>query len=309
MKKKVAIITTLLLTLISPSVLPSVNAAPVSKQVVVDGQRVIFDLNPIIVDGTTLVQFTPVFKKLGITSTWNQEKKQVVATKGSTRIILNVGNKTAYVNGSPVNLQVAPTVVAGKVFVPLRFISESTGASLSIRNNGNVIEVFSGNGRSISQPAAQTTKSAPTSVQVRNYLDQNYGALGSGRDLYDVYYTSVVQNETILVGIFFDFDDYMILLDNALDDSYIYKLTKPIAKDLQARYGSSYDVNLLLYLEFESPFYTSTFGIDNIEPLSNGNYQILKPSFYSAFSADSGEAESYFIDFDGELYPMYYSAY
>lgn len=88
MKKKVAIITTLLLTLISPSVLPSVNAAPVSKQVVVDGQRVIFDLNPIIVDGTTLVQFTPVFKKLGITSTWNQEKSKLLQPKAVRELFL-----------------------------------------------------------------------------------------------------------------------------------------------------------------------------------------------------------------------------
>ncbi|WP_128101896.1 copper amine oxidase N-terminal domain-containing protein [Paenibacillus sp. DCT19] len=307
MKKKVVIIMALLLTLIVSSV-----SADARKNVIVDGQTVLFDQNPIVVNGTTLVQFTPVFKKLGITSTWDQQKKQVVATKGGTKIILNVGNKTAYVNGSPVELQVAPTVVGGKVFVPLRFISEATGASLNVTNSGNNIEVYSGNSTTSSNqtvtPSSKpsTTKIKPSSQQLENYLDQNHSILVADGSLYEVSYVGFVEDR-IVIGVSFDYENYGTLINNAFDHSHIFKLMKPVAQDLQAKYGP-YDVNMVMYLDFESPIYTTNFGVDNIEALNNGNYHVLKSVFYLNFLAKTKEFEGFLID-DEELIPMYSTTY
>lgn len=318
MKKKVIIITTLLLTLISSSV-----SADARKNVVVDGQAILFDQNPIVVNGTTLVQFTPVFKRLGITSSWDQQKKQVVASKGGTKIILNVGNKTAYVNGSPIQLQVAPTVVGGKVFVPLRFISEATGASLNVKNNGNIIEVFSGNGNNFTsapsvnqtyvpptQPVTQPSKpssSTPTPQQLQTYLNQNHSILVSGSSAYDVSYDAVV-NDKMIVGVNFDFENYKTLINNAIDETHIFKLIKPVAQDLQTKYGA-YDINFILYLDFDSPIYTDVFGSQNIDVLSNGYYHIRKSSFFLSYIATTREFDGYFIDNEDDLIPMYNTTY
>ncbi|OBZ16162.1 hypothetical protein A8L34_27415 [Bacillus sp. FJAT-27264] len=308
MKKQVAIIITLLLTLMSSSV-----SADARKNVVVDGQAVLFDQSPIVVDGTTLVQFTPVFKMLGITSSWDQQKKQVVATKGETKIILNVGNKTAYVNGAPVKLQVAPTVVGGKVFVPLRFISEATGASLNITNNGNIIEVFSGNGNTpFIMPATQapkpgTSTSTPTPQQIQNYLDQNYSKLSADGSQYNVSYITVVKDK-LLIGVEFDFENFKTLINNASDSTHIFRLLKPVAQDLQSKYGT-YDVSFVVYLDFDSPIYTDAFGSQNIEALNNGYYHIRKSNFYLSYNVKTKVFDGYLIDNDGDLVPMYYTTY
>ncbi|MFF2911464.1 copper amine oxidase N-terminal domain-containing protein [Paenibacillus sp. NPDC057934] len=287
--------------------------ADARKNVVVDGQAVLFDQSPIVVNGTTLVQFTPVFKMLGITSSWDQQKKQVVATKGETKIILNVGNKTAYVNGAPVTLQVAPTVVGGKVFVPLRFISEATGATLNITNNGNIIEVFSGNGITPSTiPAAQppkpsTSTSTPTPQQLQNYLDQKHSKLAADGSQYNVSYITVVKDK-LLIGVDFDFENYGTLIDNALDNTHIFRLMTPVAQDLQSKYGA-YDIDFVFYLDFDTPIYTDSFGSQNIKALDNGYYHIRRSIFYLTYYVKTKEFDGYLINKDKKFIPMYNTTY
>ncbi|MDD3427568.1 MAG: copper amine oxidase N-terminal domain-containing protein, partial [Caldisericia bacterium] len=43
---------------------------------------------------------------------------------------LTINNKTADVNGRKVQLDVAPIIVKGRTFVPVRFVSENLGASV-----------------------------------------------------------------------------------------------------------------------------------------------------------------------------------
>jgi hypothetical protein len=50
-----------------------------------------------------------------------------VVTLGSRTVVLTVASTNALVNGVPVVLDVAPMVLAGRTFLPLRFVAEQLG--------------------------------------------------------------------------------------------------------------------------------------------------------------------------------------
>lgn len=87
---------------------------------------------PYIKDGRTLVPMRRVFEVLGANVSWNEAEQSVTAIKGITEIKLNIGSKTAYKNGKPVELEVPAEIMAstGRTMVPLRFVSEALGCSV-----------------------------------------------------------------------------------------------------------------------------------------------------------------------------------
>ncbi|MFD1884512.1 copper amine oxidase N-terminal domain-containing protein [Paenibacillus wenxiniae] len=80
--------------------------------------------------GVTYVPFRPIFSKLNMTVNWDNAKKSVTATDGTTTIVLTNNSYTAYVNGKAVQLINPPVYNPDdKLFyVNLRFVAESTGA-------------------------------------------------------------------------------------------------------------------------------------------------------------------------------------
>jgi hypothetical protein len=56
-------------------------------------------------------------------------------------MVMTIGSKTATVNGKAVTLDVAPTIVAGRTFVPLRVISETLGAQVTWKAASRTITI------------------------------------------------------------------------------------------------------------------------------------------------------------------------
>ena len=105
-------------------------AAAGAITLVVNGRTVQSDAAPFITDGTTLVPVRVVSENLGASVQWDQATRTVTIGLGSTRIVLTVGRTTATVNDRSVVLSQAARIVAGRTFVPLRFVSEALGASV-----------------------------------------------------------------------------------------------------------------------------------------------------------------------------------
>ncbi|TVX97379.1 stalk domain-containing protein [Cohnella terricola] len=113
----------------------TVNAADKPIQVEIDGKKIQFDVDPIITQGTTLIQFRPIFEELGLSIGWDQKTKTVTGIKDGLTIKLTIGDKVAYVNDKKQNLTVAPSTIQGNTFVPLRFVGEATGRSVTHKDN------------------------------------------------------------------------------------------------------------------------------------------------------------------------------
>lgn len=85
---------------------------------------------PFIENERTLVPMRKIFEALDASVEWIADTQSIVATKGDTQIILQIDNDEIYKNGVVETLEVAPRLVDGTTFVPLRAVSQSLGAQV-----------------------------------------------------------------------------------------------------------------------------------------------------------------------------------
>ncbi|CAG7653899.1 stalk domain-containing protein [Paenibacillus allorhizosphaerae] len=109
----------------------SAAAAEKPVRVFLDGKLIKFEAPPLVEDGTTLVQFRPIFEKLGLRIGWNEETQTVTGTRDDLTINLIIDDTDAYVNDRPTELELPPRLVDGNTFVPLRFVGEASGKEVT----------------------------------------------------------------------------------------------------------------------------------------------------------------------------------
>jgi len=86
---------------------------------------------PIISQSSTMVPLRFVSEILGATVDWNASLQIVTITSGQRVIQLQIGSLIALVGTEVVSLTAAPMLSQGRTLVPLRFISESLGATVT----------------------------------------------------------------------------------------------------------------------------------------------------------------------------------
>lgn len=97
-------------------------------KVFVDTARISFQVDPLLTDGTTLVQFRPLFEAMGMNVKWDEAQRLVTGSKSGLIIELRIDDPHATVNGKKVELSQGAVIMDGSTMVPLRFIGEATGA-------------------------------------------------------------------------------------------------------------------------------------------------------------------------------------
>ncbi len=96
----------------------------------INGKQKIYDQAPIKANNSVLVPLRGIVENLGAGVSFNTGTQTITATKGTRKVILRVGQKTATVNGRSVPLSQPAISSNGRVFVPLRFVSESFSAGV-----------------------------------------------------------------------------------------------------------------------------------------------------------------------------------
>ncbi|MBR1970432.1 MAG: N-acetylmuramoyl-L-alanine amidase [Clostridia bacterium] len=90
-------------------------------------------MDPVIIDGTTLVPVREVFEAMGCTVKWHSESKQAEIVRGGDSILVKIGSRNAYLNGNlikikndqPYPMLIGYSQAVVKTMVPIRFIAES----------------------------------------------------------------------------------------------------------------------------------------------------------------------------------------
>lgn len=111
--------------------------------VTLNQEEIIFDTDPIIVDGRTLVPVANVFNALGMTVSWDDVTRQVTASKEGVEILLKIDSTQAFVNDKELTIDVPASIKDGRTMVPLRFIAESTGATVDWDGNTRSVSINS----------------------------------------------------------------------------------------------------------------------------------------------------------------------
>ena len=92
--------------------------------VLLDGKRIEFDQDPMIVNGRTLAPMRLIFEAMGAEVEWDDQLWRVTAKKGDKTITLDIGKAYAYVNGKKIDIDVPAQIYGGRTLVPARFIAE-----------------------------------------------------------------------------------------------------------------------------------------------------------------------------------------
>lgn len=100
------------------------------------GMSLIADVPPIVRSNRTFVSIRLITNLLGYPVSWDSRTK-TVTVKGPKTIKLTIGQKTYTVNGTKKTMDVAPFIMYDRTMVPLRFIAEGMGKSVTYYKRGD----------------------------------------------------------------------------------------------------------------------------------------------------------------------------
>lgn len=140
MKKLVSLILTFALVI---SLGSFAFAAENDITVTVDCDKVVFDQQPIILEGRTLVPLRAIFEKLGAEVTWDDPTKTATAIKGDITIKIQNQNNIMTKNEEQITLDVPAQIINSRTLVPVRAISEAFGCSVDWFGNTRTVAVYS----------------------------------------------------------------------------------------------------------------------------------------------------------------------
>ena len=161
--KRIAVLVTLLVFLGSTSVV-HLAFGQSAIRVYVDGQPTNFDVPPTVIQGRVLVPLRGVFERLGATVDYDTRTQHIVAVHDTQTVELTIGSRQARVNNQPSLLDVPAFTIGGRTMVPLRFISESLGASVQWVDASRIILIGS-TGGSPPPPVQGTQGATPPPAQ------------------------------------------------------------------------------------------------------------------------------------------------
>ncbi|NGQ94510.1 copper amine oxidase N-terminal domain-containing protein [Brevibacillus sp. SYP-B805] len=105
----------------------------------VDGRLVQSDVAPFVQGGRALVPVRAISSALKADVKWDAKTRTVVITRGERSITLYLDKKEATVDGKTITLDIAPVLKKGRVFLPLRFISEQLKAKVEWQAEGKIV--------------------------------------------------------------------------------------------------------------------------------------------------------------------------
>ncbi|GFN22034.1 stalk domain-containing protein [Thermanaeromonas sp. C210] len=120
----------LLLIFVALAVLILTSIPAHALEVVVQDEKIEFEVAPQLDNGRAFVAVRPVAAKLGAQVVWSPSARTVTVTRGDINLVLAVGGTTAYLNDQPVQLEIPSRIVEGRTLVPVRILAELLGENI-----------------------------------------------------------------------------------------------------------------------------------------------------------------------------------
>ena len=116
----------------TPAPEPTEAHAPVTPndgriRILLNGEELVIDVEPIIVGDRVLVPIRAIFEKLGAVVVWDDTEKNVLILKDANSIEFEIDDTAVKVNDVEKYMDVPAQIFSGRTLVPLRFLSEELG--------------------------------------------------------------------------------------------------------------------------------------------------------------------------------------
>lgn len=142
MKRLIGVLVVLILTLQM-----SYGDATTDITIILDGEQLVLETPPMIINGRTVVPVRFLFEPLGLTVSSNPQHDVAIGQKEGLYIVMPIGSKYASVNKEVVVLDSPAIIINDRTYVPLRFVAESTGAKVIWDDKTHMISIISEEGK------------------------------------------------------------------------------------------------------------------------------------------------------------------
>ena len=102
-----------------------------SSQIIVDGNVEQIDTAAVIKDSRTFVPFRALAEAFGANVQYVEANRTIIATLDGTTVVMTVGSNVYTVNGMARTMDVAPYITNSRVMVPVRFMAEAFGITVT----------------------------------------------------------------------------------------------------------------------------------------------------------------------------------
>ena len=98
--------------------------------VVLDGNEIQFDTEPIMIDGRVMIPIRQVVESLGASITWENDTKTIITILFGSVIVFQIDNPYAFGYYGTIELDVPPQIINGRTLIPIRFLVENSGCNV-----------------------------------------------------------------------------------------------------------------------------------------------------------------------------------
>lgn len=116
--------------------------APDEITLSLDGELIDCPVNPMIVNGRTMVPFRALFEALSVSVEWNEPLQKVYAMTDDISIILTIGSDKMLVNSEVVSLDAPAFISNGSTLVPARAVCEAMECDVKWDSENRRVVVF-----------------------------------------------------------------------------------------------------------------------------------------------------------------------
>ena len=102
------------------------------------------DVAPVIRNERTMLPARFVAEALGGVVTWNEAEQKVTIVNGEDTIVIFIGEPFATVNGAPVELDSPAFIENSRTYLPIRFIAENMGATVTWDADARTVKIVPG---------------------------------------------------------------------------------------------------------------------------------------------------------------------
>lgn len=117
------------------------HAAGGDYHVILNGELMQFDVQPIIVENRMLAPMRAIIEKYGSVE-WDGETRTVTAVQGGLTVVLKIDSDIALVNGEEVKLDSPAIIRSNRTLVPIRFLCETLGANVSYDESERTADIY-----------------------------------------------------------------------------------------------------------------------------------------------------------------------
>lgn len=107
----------------------------------VNGEMIQLEQEAINENGRVLVPLRDICENMGYNVRWNEETRKIYIKKDFAKVIFSIDKNNIIVNNREINIDVAPRIVAGRTYVPVRALVEAFDGDIEYIESENKVKI------------------------------------------------------------------------------------------------------------------------------------------------------------------------